>query len=246
MCVGSSANRSQIFQGTTDRNGLVSFGGIPPEPFVVTAHQGPRGAEQAMRLGTPGGLGLLRTEIQLPATASGPTCLQGSQQLIQPPPTPAPLRPPIGALQRREFCFGALGNQCGQPQGLIPPSALCTNGVCFINGGSWAHDECCARRRGGVMCDVPNPDDGSGICGPEFGKAVRLVLKGMMWARPINFSEVNTTGVVNAGRYCAPSGTLLPGEDAARCCSRTARPLSRLELALAAPAVLLESPLVCR
>lgn len=137
-----------------------------------------------------------------------------------------PCKPPQRDLERKVFCFGALGNNCGQPQGAIPLSALCANGTCFINGGSWDHDECCFRNKGGHVCDFPNSDDGSGRCRAEFDKALRLSAKGFSWSRSINFQDANTTGRVDHQKYCAPINTLIQAEDRSKCCSGSTRVLS--------------------
>jgi hypothetical protein len=65
-----------------------------------------------------------------------------------------------------------------------------------------------------------------------------------MWSRRIDFSERNATGVVNHAEYCAPANTLLPPEDASKCCSRTTRALNAAESVAAAAAV--ESLVACR
>lgn len=245
VCVGTAGDRNQFFQGATDGQGRVSFPSVPTEAFVVTAHSGTRGTAQSFSVASPAGVPLMNASLALPASPGGPTC----------PATPAGPNRRIGSglaaaaaritpaviptsivLNLGERCFGALGAACGQPQGLIPPTALCSNGTCFINGGSWDHDECCFRHKGGVACNLPNPDDGSGTCGREFGKALRLVAKGLFWSRRIDFSERNPTGTVNHGEYCAPAGTLLPPEDGPKCCSRATRGLDAAEGAAAAAA----------
>jgi len=238
VCVGTAQDPNQFFQGVTDGQGRVSFSPVPGESFVVTARSGNRGASQGFTFATPAGLPFFNVSIALPASAGGPAC----------PTTPAgpdrrigagipaafakitPIVLPTGiVLNLGKRCFGALGANCGQPQGLIPQSALCANGTCFINGGSWDHDECCFRHTGGIACNLPHPDDGSGTCGPEFAKAIRLATKGLLWARRIDFNETNSTGIVNHAEYCAAANTLVPPEDASKCCSRATRALDTTE-----------------
>lgn len=253
VCVGTAADRNQFFQGVTDAGGRVTFPSVPTEAFVLTARLGTRGAAGSFSIARPGGVPFFSAAISLPQAAGGPSC----------PTTPAGPERRIGSgiaaavaritpatiptsivLNLGERCFGALGAACGQPQGLIPPTALCSNGTCFINGGSWEHDECCFRNKGGVACNLPHADDGSGTCGTLFAKAIRLATKGLMWSRRIDFNERNPTGTVNHAEYCAPANALLPPGDGAKCCSRATRSLNAAETAAAAAAH--ESLVACR
>lgn len=253
VCVGTATDRNQFFQGVTDGQGRVSFPSVPPGTFVVTARSGDRGAARTFSSASPAGLPFLNASVALPGSPGGPACpttpagperrigggVPAAAALITPAAIPTRI-----VLNLGERCFGALGAACGQPQGLIPPTALCSNGVCFINGGSWEHDECCVRNRGGVGCNLPHPDDGSGTCGTSFAKAIRLATKGLMWSRRIDFNERNSTGTVNHAEYCAPANALLPPEDGGKCCSRATRGLNATETAAAAAAH--ESLVACR
>ena len=159
----------------------------------------------------------------------------------------APPRPTPIILTNTQFCFGALGAQCGQPQGLLPQTALCANGACFINGGSWDHDECCFRNPRGMACqrgplDAVTGHDGH--CVAAWDRALRLVSKGLSWGRNVDFSRGNTTGTVEFNLYCAPANTLLPPGDAAKCCSRQTRGLTISEAAAALAAS--ETLVACR
>ena len=163
------------------------------------------------------------------------------------PVVPTPIRT-VGSISvRRENCFGALGMQCGQSQPPLPPSALCADGSCAINGGSWRHDECCFANPNGMACkngplDAVTGNDGR--CAAEFDKAVRQVSKGIFWKRNVDFGRNNTTGRVEFTLYCAPRDTLVSPEDASLCCSRSTRPLTATESVTAAAA---REPLVaCR
>jgi len=245
VCVGTAADRNQFFQGVTDAGGRVTFPSVPAEAFVLTARLGNRGAAETFSIARPGGVAFLSAAISLPQAAGGPSCPTtpaGPERRIgsgiaaaAARITPAPIRTTT-MLNLGLRCFGALGADCGQPQGLIPPTALCSGGTCFINAGSWDHDECCFRNRGGVACNLPHPDDGSGTCGALFAKAIRLATKGIMWSRRIDFNERNPTGTVNHAEYCAPANTLLSPGDAAKCCSRATRALNAAEVAAASAA----------
>ena len=232
VCVGTSADPNAFFQGVTNAQGRVSFASVPAEGFVLTARLGNRGAAETFSIARPGGVPFFSAAISLPQAAGGPSCpttpagpdrrigsgLAAAAQRLTPVPIPTSIVLNLGLR-----CFGALGADCGQPQGLIPPTALCSGGTCFINGGSWDHDECCFQHKGGVACNLPHPDDGSGTCGAFFAKAILLATKGLMWSRRIDFNERNATGTVNHAEYCAPANTLLPPEDQAKCCSRATR-----------------------
>ncbi len=131
-------------------------------------------------------------------------------------------------------CFGALGSNCGQMQG-IPATALCANGRCLINGGSWTHDQCCFTNPRGMACGAPatflpqsvaNPGGHNGLCLEAWNKALRLMGKpGLNWERSVNFATVNTTGRVVHSKFCAPANQFLPRGDVQRCCSRATREL---------------------
>jgi hypothetical protein len=126
--------------------------------------------------------------------------------------------------------------RCGEPQGGLPPSALCASGVCFVNPGSWQHDECCFRNPRGMACragplDAVTGNDGN--CVVSWNKALRLTMKGLNWSRRVDFSRTNSTGTVEFARYCAPANALLPPGDAAMCCTRQTRALNLTEGAAA-------------
>ena len=234
VCVGTVSDRNLYFQGAADAQGHASFPSVPEGSFVVTARLGSHGAAGSFSTALPGGVPFFSAAIALPRAPGGPSCpttpagperrigsgIPAAFARITPVPIPTSI-----VLNLGKRCFGALGADCGQPQGLIPQSALCSGGTCFINGGSWDHDECCFRNIGGVACNLPHPGDGSVRCGALFAKAIRLATKGLMWSRHVDFNERNPTGIVNHAEYCAPANTLLPPEDAAKCCSRATRPV---------------------
>ncbi len=253
VCVGTSSDRNQFFQGATDGRGRVSFPGVPAEPFVVTARLGNRGAAESFSVARPGGVPFFSAAVSLPQAPGGPSWpttpagpprrigsgVAAAAARITPIPVPTSI-----VLNLGKPCFGALGMDCGGAQGPIPVTALCANGTCFINGGSWDHDECCFRSPGGVACNLPHPDDGTGTCGAFFAKAARLAAKGIFWSRRIDFSERNSTGRVVFAEYCAPANSLLPPGDVSKCCSGSTRALNAAETAAAAAAG--ETLVACR
>jgi hypothetical protein len=162
--------------------------------------------------------------------------------VINPNPLPTPIQ-----LLNSQHCFGALGNQCGQPPISIPLTALCANGACFVNGGSWDHDECCFRNPQGMACrkgplDALTGHDGN--CVTSWNKAVRLAQKGLNWQRSVDFNRVNSTGTVEFNLYCAPRNALVPPADAPKCCSRLTRALNVTETVAATAAG--ETLVACR
>jgi hypothetical protein len=246
VCVGVPGDLNQYFQGRTDAQGRIAFDSIPEAPFVVTAHVGTRGVQQTIASARPGGLPLAIVNLTVPA-AGGPVCpttAAGSARLIGtrlreiPPPQPVERPSSIVLNLNTQFCFGALGMQCGQPQANLPVSiALCASGRCQINGGSWEHDECCAAHPQGMACQK-GPLDAltghSGHCVAAWDKAVRLFTKGLMWSREVDFNRPNRTGIVEFNLYCAPKGALVPPGDANKCCSRRTRALTPTEAAASA------------
>lgn len=134
---------------------------------------------------------------------------------------------PAVATVKQEFCFGAVGAQCGAQQGL---AGFCMGGNCPVNAGSWEHDECCWKNPNGLACkdgplDYAAPNRHRSVCAAEWDKAVLHFVGGLNWTRKVDFRKPNTTGIVVHADYCAPAGTIIRGEDAKYCCSRSARPL---------------------
>lgn len=241
VCVGTSLDRNLFFQGTTDSRGRVRAGNVPGEAFVVTARAGEGGAQRSFNApATPLAIPIMAASIAVPASGgpSCPTAPAGPQRRLVPPnlQLPPAVPPPPSLQIAGERCFGALGIRCGQPQGVIPVTALCADGHCFINPGSWDHDECCVANPQGMACragpiDALTGHDGN--CVTSWNKAVRLVSKGIMWKRAVDFSRVNNSGTVEFTLYCAPSNTLLPPGDMAKCCSGQSRSLTLAEGAAA-------------
>jgi hypothetical protein len=242
VCVGVSNDLNQFFQGSTDAQGRVNAGAVPTVAYVVTARAGDGGAQQSFAApASPAGIPLLSITVPVPATGgpSCPTTPAGPQRTLISPnitlPPPTTLPTPIRLLNNQR-CFGALGNQCGQGPAGIPLTALCANGRCFVNPGSWDHDECCFRNPNGMACnkgplDALTGHDGN--CVTSWNKALRLVGKGLNWPRNVDFTRNNSTGTVEFNLYCAPANALLPPGDAAKCCSGLTRALNISEAAAA-------------
>jgi hypothetical protein len=127
-------------------------------------------------------------------------------------------------------CFGALGANCeGIPDGWgVPPivdeavRAGCLGGWCWINAGSWNHDQCCFANPNGQWCAGPASSFASG-CNASWDQAHHRLDHGLNWRRRIDTCRVDTDGVVDFAEYCAPAGTIVASTDAARCCSGATR-----------------------
>lgn len=240
VCVGVSNDLNQFFQGVTDAQGRVNAGSVPTVAFVVTARR-EGGAQQSFAApASPTTIPVLLLTVPIPATGgpSCPTTPAGPQrQLVGPinvTITPTTLPTPI-TLINGQRCFGALGAQCGQGPAGIPLTAACASGACFVNGGSWDHDECCFRNPRGMACnkgplDALTGHDGN--CVTSWDKALRLVGKGLNWRRTVDFNRVNSTGTVEFNLYCAPANTLVTPADGQKCCSRATRALTPAEAAV--------------
>lgn len=239
VCVGVANDLNQFFQGTTDAQGRVQAGQVPSEAYVVTARAGQGGAQQSFAApASPAGIPVLNLTITIPANGgpSCPTTPAGPQRRAVGPInvviTPVTIPTPIQLQLNNQRCFGALGAQCGQAQGDIPLPALCKDGNCFINPGSWNHDECCVRNPQGKACRLPGEllTGHDGNCVTSWDTAVRLSRKGIMWKRAVDFNRNNGTGTVEFALYCAPANSLLPPADGpTKCCSRLTRALTLTE-----------------
>ena len=132
--------------------------------------------------------------------------------------------------RREDFCFGGLGERCGiTKEGLNTPYALCSNGVCWINTGSWIHDQCCWQFPNGYACRAGPTAAHDGHCVTEFSKAVNHLAIGYRWTRNVDFNQPNRTGTVVFAQYCAVNGTIVHRLDVtAHCCGRRGRPFDPL------------------
>jgi hypothetical protein len=131
-------------------------------------------------------------------------------------------------------CFGAVGIDCdgAVPNGLpVPQDGLvaqagCSAGVCWINAGSWVHDQCCFGNTTGRWCGGIATSLSTSSCVAEMDRAVHRVAHRLGWKRAVNMCRVDSDGVVNFSEYCAPGGTVVASTDANRCCAGGARPLA--------------------
>jgi hypothetical protein len=131
---------------------------------------------------------------------------------------------PTNLVAPPQACFGAIGNQCGlAPFDGMPPSALCSNGTCTINAGSWDHDECCFAHPRGMACRLAHADavaGHDGNCQDSWNKAHERLARGLSWPRSgINFNTKNNTGKVEFDDYCAKKGSFVDKDDDKYCCN---------------------------
>jgi hypothetical protein len=257
VCVGTATDRGYYGVRTTNQTGNASFSGLPENVQVlVTARSGNRGAERAV----PTTLGV--AFVTLPATAGGPGCpASGGSGAIQTGPIKIDrqaikdkfaevggqtITMPPDLLHPAERCFGAAGSQCGFQQGL-GNAGFCAGNVCPVNGGSWAHDECCWRMwprqaKGCVAGPIDNVTQLPGnACSAEWDLAISRTFGGWSWLRTVNTQELNTTGVVRFAAYCARAGSVVHRDDVQFCCSRTARGVLDADLALLGSRIALRS-----
>ncbi|MEO8218420.1 MAG: hypothetical protein ABI718_15165 [Acidobacteriota bacterium] len=130
---------------------------------------------------------------------------------------------------REDFCFGGLGQRCGpQREGLTTPFSLCLNGVCWVNAGSWDHDECCFANPNGMACTAGPMAPQDGHCGGPWDRALSRLAAGYNWTRAVSFTVPNRTGTVGHNQWCAPSGTIVHRLDASKCCSSSARSIDAI------------------
>ncbi|MCM2309888.1 MAG: carboxypeptidase-like regulatory domain-containing protein [Steroidobacteraceae bacterium] len=251
VCVGTANDGNLFYQATTDAQGRVNFPRVPANPFVVTARRGDGGAQRAVSPATLATPPVLSVALALPLTGgpSCPTTPAGPQRTVALRDFVLPSAPPVTTvqLQNNQRCFGAIGAQCGQIQGNLPATALCASGTCFVNPGSWDHDECCFSHPRGMACQA-GPIDAitghDGNCVTSWDKAVRLATTGLNWSRRVDFARANGTGTVEFDLYCAPANALLPPADGAKCCSRQTRSLTPAEAAVGV--TLREALVACR
>jgi len=239
VCVGTTQLLNQFGQGTTNASGDAVFNNVPSGAVIVTAHSANQGAQ--IQLSPPPVVSpvapAVRISLQSGASARCPATpiptsrgIGVNTAVLSKVPPPKPLaRPATITPQRAQHCFGALGAECGQiPIANVPITALCANGRCKVNAGSWEHDECCWNHAHGMACQV-GPLDGvvnehDGNCVGAWNKALDRLGRGLIWERPINFQTTNSTGVVVFNEYCAPRGTRIDAADERFCCSRRASP----------------------
>lgn len=132
------------------------------------------------------------------------------------------------AAHATDFCFGAVGQQCGGISMAGVQFAACAPllpgtpmAVCAVSAGSMTHDPCCADSPRGKMCGT-SPEIAS-LCSSEWDRAVHRFVWGYQWNRVVDTSKPNTTGDVVRADYCARPGQGLHRNDTGFCCSREAR-----------------------
>lgn len=126
---------------------------------------------------------------------------------------------PTTAVRQDMKCFGAAGSNCGVPIGAFNPGAVCADGLCLYSGGSWTHDECCAKHSSGHACGgLETFVSGETLCRAEFDRALSRTANSLMWHRETDFTKVNTKGTVEFADACAPRGTIVHASDERFCC----------------------------
>lgn len=127
-----------------------------------------------------------------------------------------------------DFCFGAVGQQCGSISMAGIQFAACAAVVpgmpamiCAVSRGSMTHDPCCADNPTGKKCGTEPENEN--VCRTEWDRAVHRFVWGYQWTRLVDSSVGNTSGDVVRADYCAKRGQGLHKNDEAYCCSRDAR-----------------------
>lgn len=258
VCAGTPQQPTQFGAVTTDAAGKAILRNVPAGAVQVTAHQGPNGLVQALQMSAASQSISMRLPIALtnrtcgtPSDATTSPLFGGSAAgavITEPQVSASPnfkidksqlpnkdivlsAIPPIGV--RKEYCFGALGAQCGGAQYNLPTHALCALGKCKINAGSWEHDECCYANPRGMACQAGPLDyvtGHSGACVNEWNKALARLNANLNWTRPVDFNRPNSSGRVEFALYCAPTGTPVHRDDVRYCCSRQADPAPALSV----------------
>ena len=231
VCVGTAGLLNSFGQTTTDTLGNATFNNVPNDPLVVTAHFGTQAAQlqqSANATGFTPPLDFVILNLQPGITARCPgsaitptTSIVAGAKLAGNKITPIA---PVRILPPAQHCFGAIGNQCGQsPIPGIPLSALCANGHCMINAGSWQHDECCWLHPRGTGCQVGSVGEitaNDGNCAVSWNKAFDRLGRNLSWVRNnIDFNETNTSGTVVFFKYCSPTGSIVDRNDVSFCCN---------------------------
>ncbi len=236
VCLGTATARTAFGQATTNADGVAL---LPQAPAgaVVTAGHLDRGGARAVSPATSAVTLTLAVNapqctetpsLSLPQRSAVPgsadTVITPAPIVIQnPPPTQNPPAFSPVTLRAPQHCFGALGAECGGAQFGLPVTALCSSGSCWIDGGSWRHDECCAAHAAGMACrngplDQLTGHDGN--CVNEWNRALAGI--NYAWRRQVDFNETNATGTVVFREYCALAGSRIHRDDVEFCCSRQA------------------------
>lgn len=127
-------------------------------------------------------------------------------------------------------CFGAAGDQCGALSGQGFKLAACAvnplsprQSFCYVNAGSWVHDQCCFTNRNGNFCNGPATATAR-TCSAEMGRAISRAALGYQWIRLVDNQVADADGIVNRGEYCAAAGQTLHRNDIRYCCNRQPAP----------------------
>jgi hypothetical protein len=234
VCAGTSENPSQYGTTTTNFDGIATLRSVPTGLVHVTAHRLDHGVQVTHQMGSAQQSIAIRLPVAPTSRACGAAAAGGlnapphidprAASIALPNVRLQPSAPPLVSL-KEEYCFGALGAQCGGAQMGIPLAALCAAGYCRINAGSWEHDECCWAHPRGMACQVGPLDHvlgHDGHCVAEWNKALSRLQAGLNWARQVDFNKPNRTGRVVFSDYCAPAGSRVHQDDVRYCCSRQA------------------------
>lgn len=130
--------------------------------------------------------------------------------------------------QTADFCFGAVGQQCGGISIAGIQFAACTPflagsplRLCAVSRGSMTHDPCCADNPHGKKCG--SDPENENLCLTEWNRAVHRFTWGYQWTRLVDSSTPNTSGNVVRADYCARRDQGLHKNDESFCCSGDAR-----------------------
>ncbi len=127
-----------------------------------------------------------------------------------------------------DYCFGAVGQQCGGISISGVNFAACAPFVynpslkiCAVSAGSMTHDPCCADLPYGKMCG--HTPENQNQCASQWNRAVHRFVWGYQWTRLVDPTVPNTSGDVVRADYCAQRGDGLHKNDVEFCCSRDAQ-----------------------
>ena len=120
----------------------------------------------------------------------------------------------------KHYCFGGVGQNCDgfyvdpfpswlDGDKIEAGGSTCTrdgNGYsCWVNSGSWLHDECCANNPNGVMC---GGNESSNACQNAWDRAWRRTSSPLSWDSKFSGRGQSQT-TVNFRAHCAASNQLI-------------------------------------
>lgn len=156
---------------------------------------------------------------------------QVESAVMKPPPEPCTATSGCGAtgpvqVGYRDTCFGAVGSNCDGAfvpfDDTLSEVGCDAAGRCWINAGSWLHDQCCFRNRDGYFCDGIF-STGATTCRAEMNTAIHRAQHNLGWRRTVSMTRDDNDGIVDFAEYCAPAGTIVASQDVIRCCSGRGR-----------------------